>query len=375
MIYRSRDSRAVSAWIADKRGAYTHGGETVCAGFCLYRGFVGCPAWAAGQPCEYCYLKQTFWPDPELREGVAWVDAQTDEPIRCLWCGTEFYPGDLDQVLYHEQVPHRPLTAGEQALALCDSRQMQTVNAARAAVEKWLKPSTEKTVLPQAGLGHGDLIFHLRRDTQVLNGGELGDSLGFPPDDNPHIGMLLDLFSSPETNPHANKVLFVSKAGLRATQAHLQGRAPSENVILSWSVGNAVNEEPGWENVWAPEGRWQASAQMIEAGWRVRWRVDPLVAHGGSHAPSIWCTDLVRQSSRYVNREMRPELVTLGTLRHRGGRLKLPAEERAGIYRDAIEGLRAGGYEGPVGLCKETPEVIRRVLGIEPREMKCNCLP
>ena len=97
MIYRARRSKALSAWIADKRGAFTHGGETVCPGFHLYRGFVGCPAWAAGKPCSYCFLRSTFRHDPELRNGVAWVN----EPRQ--WLGPD------------------------------------PVSNARAAVEKWLE--------------------------------------------------------------------------------------------------------------------------------------------------------------------------------------------------------------------------------------------
>ena len=203
----------------------------------------------------------------------------------------------------------------------------------------------------------------------VLNAGELADSLGFPPEENPHIGMLLDLFSDPATNPHCHKLLLVTKAGLQATQAHLAGRTPSENAILSWSVGNAQNDEPYWSFALGEAGRVAAADWAAWRGWQVRLRLDPIIVTPG---PILhWAAHIVQD----FREDNGPELITLGTLRHRGGRPKLPAPERASIYRAALEGLRAGGYEGEIGLCKETPEMIRDVLAIEPETMRCNCTP
>lgn len=356
MIYRQRDSKAVSAWIRDCRGAYTHGGETVCAGFHLYRGFVGCPAWAAGKPCSYCFLRTTFNSarDPSLRNGVAWVDG---------W-------RDLE--------PHK-----------------QTVRHARAAVEKWL----ERT---RCGCGtwHRGLERVQRRNSteshtwrsvrwcgrcrlststevpppMLLNTSELGDGLGFPPHDNPHVGTLLDAFSNPDTNPHGHKLLLLTKAGLEATKAHLEGRQPSENVILSWSVGN-LDAEPFWENPFAEDGRLEAAGWTRTQGWRVRLRLDPL-DDSDNHAIDLPPHDHGQEiADDWLPRTAGPELITLGTLRHRGGRVKLPAEQRASIYEQAIEGLRDGGYTGQIGLCKETPEMVESVLGVKPEAMVCNCLP
>jgi len=45
--------------------------------------------------------------------------------MRCGICGKQFDMRDLDQVFYHEQNPHRPLTDEERALALCDSRRVE----------------------------------------------------------------------------------------------------------------------------------------------------------------------------------------------------------------------------------------------------------
>jgi DNA repair photolyase len=230
-------------------------------------------------------------------------------------------------------------------------------------VEKWLQsaPSAESADKPF-----------------LLNAGELADSLAFPPEDNPHIRMLLDAFGDAATNPYDHKLLLVTKAGNVEAVAHLARVDVSRNVIVSFSLGNACAGE--FEPHWDASHRIIGMAWAAAAGYRVRVRIDPLIAHprapytAREHARGL--AEILASASSAQSAEGRcPELITLGTLRHRGGRVKLPAEERASIYRAAIEGLRAGGYEGPIGLCKETPQMIREVLGIEPGEMRCNCLP
>jgi hypothetical protein len=241
---------------------------------------------------------------------------------------------------------------------------------ARAAVEKWLQQSGAELC---GGGGCNDMACH-GCDRRVLNAGELADSLAWSPEENPHIGMLLDLFSDPETNPHGHKLLLVTKAGLEATRAHLKGRQPSENVILSWSIGNGLTfYEPGCAPVWPAYGRWRTAVETRNLGWRVRWRLDPLVMdHRRTQSVSGHSFDLVANLGSV---DTRPELITLGTVRHRGGRPKLPADARVSIYREAIAGLREGGYEGPVGLCKESPNVLYDMLALAPGRMRCNCMP
>jgi len=51
--------------------------------------------------------------------------------MRCGICGKQFDMRDLDQVFYHEQNPHRPLTDEERALALCDSRRVEKAKVVR----------------------------------------------------------------------------------------------------------------------------------------------------------------------------------------------------------------------------------------------------
>jgi len=333
MHYRARDTKAVSAWIADSRGAYTHEGQTVCAGFFRYKGFVGCPAWAAGKPCDYCFLETTLRRDKELLEGVAWVDSPD---WKTAW--------------------------------------PSGVQRARQAVAKWLQDGRTCTTCSRYRacdrrnphlVGNAWTQCQDRYIPMLLNAGELADSLGFSPEENPHVAMLLDVFSSRVTNPHGHKILLVTKAGLEQTQAHLEAREPSENVILSWSVGNKEWAEPYWPPA---TRRMDAARWARERGWRVRLRMDPL-GHGPV-APYRWAL--------FRAQEMKgawPEVVTLGNARHRGGRQLLPAANRVALYKPAIAGWRESGYTGQIAVCKETPDMIRKILGIEPEEMRCNCLP
>jgi len=345
MRYRQRASKAVSPWISDSD--YTHGGEVVCGLRHVYRGVWGCPAWAAGKPCSYCFLGKTVRGKKALLEGVAWIDCDCSD--------------------------HRPrewACDGGDCLGL-------TIDNARAAVTKWLRGADcSFSRSCRLKCSRSDRCDQFNPMPAILNAGEYTDSLAWTPEENPHLGMLLDLFSDPLTNPYGHKLLLASKGGLEATKAHLEGRQPSPNVILSWSIGNLGEDaEPHWLPAFYPGSRLVAADWMLLDGWRVRLRLDPL---GPGHD---WQADVRQYATTTIahfvpqKQHPLPELITLGTLRHNGGRVKLPADERVGIYREAIDGLRQGGYMGDIGLCKETPDMIRTILGIEPHEMRCNCLP
>jgi len=353
MIYRVRDSEAVSAWISDDRGRHTHGGESVCPGFHRYKGFAGCPAWAAGQECAYCFLRATHRFDRELSEGVVWGRLLAD----CEDC--------------HRQEDDASCRAPECRVPI-------DVSPARAAVAKWLQRPASCATCSRLCLGRQSVLKEaLACDKwlpMVLNCGELADSFGFSPKENPHVGMLLYLFSDFETNPHGHKVLFVTKAGLEATKAHLGGRKASDNVILSWSMGDSPDEEPYWLDLWSNTGRFCGMAWASRQGWRVRVRLDPLLGRDElslyKHAANI--------ASAAPCALPNVECWTLGCRRYRGGRQAESEEYRMWAYRQVIEGIRwwqgRRGVESTIALCKETPAMIREVLGIEPGEMRCNCV-
>ena len=154
------------------------------------------------------------------------------------------------------------------------------VTPARAAVEKWLETRIDPYLGPCIVRRVKSLGRPVSRNTMLLNAGELADSLGFSPEENPHVPMLLDLFSDSATNPHGHNLLLVTKAGLEATEAHVDGRKPSTNVILSWSIGNLYGApwEPYWETAsereeaaaWAARQGWRGGGCDLVRGWVVR---------------------------------------------------------------------------------------------------------
>ncbi|MCX7935751.1 MAG: hypothetical protein N3A66_10900 [Planctomycetota bacterium] len=127
-----------------------------------------------------------------------------------------------------------------------------------------------------------------------------------------------------------------------------------------------------------PAERLAVARRLRQQGWRVRIRLDPMIA-GYDY----------RQVIRQICR-MRPERVTLGTLRAEANLdryapagifaqlepaadpkalRRYPPAVRLALYRPAVRALRR---VCPLGLCEETPE-IWRALGLEPEAKTCNC--
>jgi spore photoproduct lyase len=213
-------------------------------------------------------------------------------------------------------------------------------------------------------------------ESTVLNTGNLSDSLGFERE-RPLAVRLVELFRAEAERrgrPHA--LLLVTKGGLREI-APLAALAPTPNVIVSFSVNApsaAAAHEPGAPPV---HERLAAARALKDAGWRLRIRVDPMIA-GHSYA------DLADRVG-----ELGPERVTLGSLRADRGLLmkgngvfkalepledpdglaRYPVADRIRLYRDALEALE-GGTE--IGLCEETADVWEAA-GLDPEAKTCNC--
>ena len=181
----------------------------------------------------------------------------------------------------------------------------------------------------------GDVRAWIARDgleSTVLNTGNLSDSLAFDRE-RPLAARLVELFreeAERKGRPHA--LLLVTKGG-RDDAAPLTGLAPSPNVIVSFSLnesGAAAAHEGGAPPV---DERLAAARSLKDAGWRVRIRIDPMIA-GHPYA------DLAARVARIA-----PERVTLGCLR-----------------ADRV----------PVGLCEETEEAWTAV-GLDPDSKTCTC--
>ncbi len=225
----------------------------------------------------------------------------------------------------------------------------------------------------------GDVSAWIARDgleSTVLNTGNLADSLGFERE-RPLTARLVELFrSEAERKGRPHSLLLVTK-GDRDAVAPFAGLAPSSNVVVSFSV-NAPEAAAVHERGAPPVGERLAAARVLRAaGWRVRIRIDPMIA-GCAYA------DLATRVG-----DLAPERVTLGCLRadrgllRRGngvftglvplegpdGLARYPRTDRIRMYREVIEALSG---RSPVGLCEETADVWAAV-GLDPEGKTCNC--
>jgi spore photoproduct lyase len=195
--------------------------------------------------------------------------------------------------------------------------------------------------------------------------GELADSLAVEP---PLLEQCLDYF----TDLHNKYLLLVTKS---INMELLRKRKPNRQIILSFSVNSLPAAQEFEKGTPSPLARLQTALEMIELGWRVRIRLDPIILQTGiDHYKSI-CKQIM---------EIKPERVTIGSLRQFpglfnflpnapklglvkavDGRMRYIVKERIDTYRKISDWL---GFQP--SLCKETTEVWD-LLGWEFKG--CNC--
>lgn len=212
-------------------------------------------------------------------------------------------------------------------------------------------------------------------ESYVLNTGNLSDSLSFERD-RPIFGRLIELFRTNAVNrPHT--LLLVTKGGMKECKVFFDTE-PCANVSISFSVNSpdaAKEHERGAATV---ADRLAAARKLKKLGWRVRIRIDPMMM-GYDYT---WIINEVKK--------LRPERVTLGTLRaecnlpkfagkglfkdlepgaDRKSLARYPFDVRMKMYRQAVRALKG---ICPIGLCEELPEVWDG-LGLDKASKSCNC--
>ena len=214
---------------------------------------------------------------------------------------------------------------------------------------------------------------------EVLNTGELADSLMWERNGNPFSKFILSLFENQENH----KVLFVTKS---KNIEHLLEGMYQNNAIISFSLNpNAVAErfEKGAPIV---ADRIEAARKLAQAGYEVRIRIDPMV-------PVVDCKDLYNDLVDNIFKKFIPSRITLGSLRglqstinntndkewvkylserSNWGR-KVAFDTRYAMYLDVIDYLRTQYDYTDVALCKETVAIWDK-LGMDYRHIKCNCV-
>jgi len=214
---------------------------------------------------------------------------------------------------------------------------------------------------------------------ELLNTGELADSLMWERNGNPFSKFILSLFEDHEKH----KVLFVTKS---KNIEHLLEDDHRRNAIISFSLNaDAVARrfERGAPTV---AERIEAASKLASAGYEVRIRIDPMVP------VSDWEKGY-KEVIDHVFSNFTPSRITLGSLRGLQstinqapdkGWVKYLSEKsswgkriefntRCSMYYELIGYLKEKYAYTDIALCKETLEIWDK-LGMEYRDIKCNCV-
>jgi len=212
---------------------------------------------------------------------------------------------------------------------------------------------------------------------EILNTGEIADSLMAENTDHPFSKFIIPVFES--QNRH--KALFLTKS---SNIRHLLEVESHNQVIISFSL-NAFPVADKWEKAPKVMERLRAAQKLYENGFKVRVRIDPIVPIDSSKKHYLYLID--QAFGKFI-----PERITLGSLRglqstingctdrswtrylserSNWGR-RVDRELRCQIYYEIIEYLKESyGYTN-VALCKETLEMWGE-LQLNPKEIRCNC--
>ena len=243
------------------------------------------------------------------------------------------------------------------------------------------KPYPEKVEAPVKAFL--DLINYWKeyREGEILNTGEIADSLMWEARNPPFSKVVIPLFEQQKRV----KVLFLTKSD---NVKNLLEINPHNQVIISFSL-NTDPVAKRWEKGAPSVGdRIKAARKVYDAGYEVRVRFDPLVPYPEDE----WRTP-ERELVDAVFSEFTPERVTTGSLRglqstineakdktwvdyvtepSRWGR-RIPFELRLETFQVIVEYLKEEYDYTHVALCKE-PMRMWDSLGMDWRKCRCNCV-
>jgi spore photoproduct lyase len=212
---------------------------------------------------------------------------------------------------------------------------------------------------------------------EILNTGEIADSLMGENNDKPFSKLIIPIFETQKRH----KVLFLTKSfnikSLLDFESH-------DQVIMSFSL-NAVTVADRWEKAPKVTKRIEAAQKLYDKGFEVRVRIDPMVPIENWKKHYFHLVDLIFE--RFI-----PERITLGSLRglqstingctdkswvkylsegSNWGR-KVHKRLRYQMYSDVIKYLEEKYKYRKLALCKETLGMWK-TLKMDFKEMKCNC--
>ena len=226
---------------------------------------------------------------------------------------------------------------------------------------------------------HVDAFLAEVDSTEILNTGEIADSLMGEKNDHPFAKFIISLFEKQARH----KVLFVTKS---AAIKHLLDIPVSRQVVISFSL-NAEEVAKKWEKK-APtiKSRIEAAQKLYNHGYEVRIRIDPMVP------VENWEKFYVQLIDQLFNSFL-PERVTLGSLRGLQSTIngvkdnswvkylsessnwgkKVDFDLRAAMYGRIMSYLTRKYNYSNVALCKETVALWNE-LGLSYKKIRCNCV-
>jgi spore photoproduct lyase len=220
---------------------------------------------------------------------------------------------------------------------------------------------------------------------EILNTGELADSLMWENGHRPFSKFILPMFES--QNKH--KVLFLTKS---TNIKHLLEIKPHNQAIISFSL-NADKVAKKWEKkAPAVSKRIEAASKLSKAGYEIRVRIDPMVPMAG------W-QEGYRELIDQIFATFTPERITLGSLRGLQSTIngtkdkswKIYLEEKSNwgkkiefsnrliMYLRLIKYLREKYSYINISLCKETVEMWEKLKSkfespdMDYKKIRCNC--
>lgn len=216
------------------------------------------------------------------------------------------------------------------------------------------------------------------RTPEILNTGEIADSLMYEHTDMPFSKFIISIFE--KQNVH--KVLFLTKA---SNVKNLLDIESHNQTIISFSL-NAIPVADRWEKAPAVLKRIEAAKKVFNAGYEIRIRIDPMVPVENWQKHYLDLLDIIFDS-------FRPERITIGSLRGLQSTIngcsdkswvkylressnwgkKIDFKTRYDMYSVIINQLESKYRFNKVALCKETIQMWN-ALGMDYKKIKCNCI-
>jgi spore photoproduct lyase len=230
------------------------------------------------------------------------------------------------------------------------------------------------------------LANHIKRHGPALyNMGENQDSLAFDPV-YPITPVIVPFFANSDAH-----LLLITKSNC---VDNLLDLAHNGHTIVSWSINSDHISSKYEHNSASLYDRIEAAMAVAEAGYRVRFRFDPLIPVDG------W-RDHYSEMVRFVLANVLPERITMGSLRYApvvksisqkrfpgGGifsddaindrrstdkRYRYGVKKRLELYKFVVNEIRSiVGDQVELALCKE-PKQMYRAVGIPNDDFRCHC--